>query len=46
MDVIVWDGGNDTPFFAPDLHITVACGPAPNCATTQARPTCAWPTWW
>jgi predicted GTPase len=24
-DVIVWDGGNnDVPFFAPDLHITVA----------------------
>ncbi len=24
-DVIVWDGGNnDLPFFAPDLHITVA----------------------
>ena len=24
-DVIVWDGGNnDFPFFAPDLHITVA----------------------
>jgi len=23
-DVVVWDGGNnDTPFFAPDLHITV-----------------------
>jgi predicted GTPase len=23
-DVIIWDGGNnDTPFFAPDLHITV-----------------------
>lgn len=24
-DVILWDGGNnDTPFYAPDLHITVA----------------------
>jgi predicted GTPase len=24
-DVVIWDGGNnDTPFFAPDLHITVA----------------------
>ena len=24
-DVIVWDGGNnDTPFFVPDIHITVA----------------------
>src|SRR4029453_12678861 len=24
-DVIIWDGGNnDFPFFAPDLHITVA----------------------
>jgi len=24
-DVVLWDGGNnDTPFFAPDLHITVA----------------------
>ncbi len=24
-DIIIWDGGNnDTPFYAPDLHITVA----------------------
>jgi len=48
-DVVVWDGGNhDFPLFVPDLLITVAdpLRPGHDCATTRARPTCAWPTWW
>jgi predicted GTPase len=48
-DVIVWDGGNnDFPFFAPTCTSLwpTRCGQATSCATTRARPTCAWPTWW
>ena len=46
--MIVWDGGNNDFPFAPDLHITVADrhASATSCATTRARPTCAWSTWW
>jgi predicted GTPase len=48
-DVIIWDGGNnDFPFFAPTCTSPspTRCGQATSCATTRARPTCAWPMWW
>ena len=38
-DVILWDGGNnDTPFYHPDLMITVV-GPVTRSRITRARPT-------
>jgi predicted GTPase len=42
-DVVLWDGGNNdtsSRWWTPTARAT-------SCATTRARPTCAWPTrWW